>query len=148
MSGGKIRIMLVGPVSSGKSTLCQALNNTSISYKKTQSIEVINNTLDTPGEYLENRGFYRVLVVSAAEVSKVLLLQNCTDKRMLYPPAFASMFAGKDVIGIISKIDLSNDISDIEFAKQRLKIAGVSKCFMISTTRGDGLDTLRDYLYN
>ena len=49
------RILLVGTIGCGKTTLCQALNGMALEYKKTQAIEVVNTTIDTPGEYLEKK---------------------------------------------------------------------------------------------
>ena len=49
------KVLLVGSVACGKTTLAQRLNGLVRSYKKTQSIEVIGHTIDTPGEYLERR---------------------------------------------------------------------------------------------
>ena len=51
------RVLLVGSVSCGKTTLCQRLNGAIRQYKKTQTIEVMGQTIDTPGEYLERRSF-------------------------------------------------------------------------------------------
>lgn len=59
------RIMLAGTVACGKTTLCQRLNGLEQTYKKTQSLEVVGTTIDTPGEYLEHRAFLRGLVTKA-----------------------------------------------------------------------------------
>ncbi|XOS93529.1 EutP/PduV family microcompartment system protein [Brevibacillus laterosporus] len=63
---GKI-MMLVGRTGCGKTTLTQALMNTELSYRKTQMIETVENIIDTPGEYIENRNYYRALIVTSAE---------------------------------------------------------------------------------
>ena len=55
------KVILVGTVACGKTTLCQCLNGMELSYKKTQALEVIHHTIDTPGEYLEHRSFLRAL---------------------------------------------------------------------------------------
>ena len=66
------RVLLVGNVACGKTTLCQRLNGLEQTYKKTQALEVINRTIDTPGEYLEHRSLLRALVVTSVEVDVVL----------------------------------------------------------------------------
>ena len=66
------KIMLVGTVGCGKTTLCQKLNGIEQKYKKTQAIEVVNQTIDTPGEYFEHRSFLRSLMVTAVDVDLVL----------------------------------------------------------------------------
>ena len=53
MEARKKRIILIGRSGCGKTTLCQYLNHEAIRYHKTQTIQIINNTMiDTPGEYL------------------------------------------------------------------------------------------------
>ena len=60
-----------------KTTLCQRLFQKELQYQKTQSIELVGGTaIDTPGEYVENRAFYRALVVSGVEADVILLLQD------------------------------------------------------------------------
>ncbi|MCI6174914.1 MAG: EutP/PduV family microcompartment system protein, partial [Clostridiales bacterium] len=52
------RIILIGRSTAGKTTLCQRLNHEELNYCKTQTVQIINrNMIDTPGEYLERRGF-------------------------------------------------------------------------------------------
>ena len=42
------RVIFMGKTGCGKTTLCQALNNLEIKYKKTQAIELYDNAIDTP----------------------------------------------------------------------------------------------------
>ena len=42
------KIILIGNVACGKTTICQYLNHMEIKYKKTQALEVYNTTIDTP----------------------------------------------------------------------------------------------------
>jgi ethanolamine utilization protein EutP len=147
MSGRFKRIMLLGPVGCGKTTLCQALNDISISYKKTQAVEVVGDSVDTPGEYLENRAYYKALIVTSTQVETVLLLQDCTDTRMIYPPALSSMFAGKEVLGVITKVEAPAPPDAIERAHKKLVIAGARRIFNIDSVTGYGLDELRQTLF-
>ena len=70
------KIILIGNVACGKTTICQYLNHMEIKYKKTQALEVYNTTIDTPGEYLENRGYLRSLMVTATETDQVVLCRT------------------------------------------------------------------------
>ena len=55
-------IIFMGKTGSGKTTLCQKLDQLELKYKKTQSVELYNNAIDTPGEYMENRNLYNALI--------------------------------------------------------------------------------------
>ena len=138
-------LMLIGRTGCGKTTLCQAMNEYEIQYKKTQAIEVIDNTIDTPGEYIENRFYYKALIVTSADSDVIALVQDCTDEENIFPPGFASIFA-KPVIGIITKTDLCSDEKQIERAEESLNLAGVGKMFKISSVKDIGIDIIREYL--
>jgi len=86
------RIMLVGTIGCGKTTLCQAINGMAIRYKKTQALEVVNQTIDTPGEYFEHRSFLRSLMVTSVETDLVLFLQDASMPRYMYSPGMATAF--------------------------------------------------------
>ena len=60
-------LLLAGKTGSGKTTLTQVLNEEFVQYKKTQSIEVCENIIDTPGEYIENRFYYKALIVASVD---------------------------------------------------------------------------------
>ena len=140
------RIILVGPVACGKSTLCQALKNLQKIYRKTQAIEFSEEIIDTPGEYLENRNYYKALIVTAVEADIVLLLQDCADSRHVYPPLFAGMFGQKTVLGVVSKIDAALDDGQISRAEAKLWEAGASEVLKVSSMNGEGIELLRHRL--
>lgn len=138
-------LMLIGKSGCGKTTLCQVLNNLEVKYKKTQSVEVIDKTIDTPGEYIENRFYYKALIVTSADSDVIALVQDSTDEDNIFPPAFATIF-DKPVIGIITKIDVCSDEALLKKAQKKLVLAGVEKIFKISSFTKFGLKELIDYL--
>lgn len=140
------KIMIIGSTSCGKTTLCQVLNELPIDYKKTQTIEVYYNIIDTPGEYLENRSLYRALLVTSVEADIILLMQDCTDEKCMFAPSFSTMFGEKPVYGVVSKIDLLKDEDQIKDAENKLLLAGVKKTFKISSVNGEGIEDLRNFL--
>lgn len=140
----KKKIMLIGSSTCGKTTLCQRLNGLEIQYHKTQTIGVINNTIDTPGEYLENRQLYKGIIVTAADSDMILFLQDATDERFRFSPGQAAFFS-VPVIGVVSKIDIA-DKQQIDDAAELLELAGCEKIFFTSAVTGEGTRELLDYL--
>ncbi len=139
------KIMMVGKTSCGKTTLCQCLNNEELLCRKTQTIQIIGNAIDTPGEYLENRSLTRALVVSAVEADVVLFVQDCTELDFHFSPGQASMFS-IPVIGVVTKIDLAGSACQIQDAVQLLKLSGAQRIFCVSGVTGEGTADLLDFL--
>jgi ethanolamine utilization protein EutP len=139
------KIILIGKTGCGKTTLCQKLHGKRIEYKKTQAIDTFENAIDTPGEYLENRFYYRALIVTAADADVIGLVHDCTEEDSFFPPSFGTIFP-KEIIGIITKTDLAQSNNNIFVAKQHLQMAGAEQIFSTSISTGQGIDELRKYL--
>lgn len=138
----KKRIILIGRSTAGKTTLCQRINNEELHYYKTQTVQVVNkNMIDTPGEYLERRGFRGALIVTSADADIILMVQDATEGGTMFPPLFCSMFAGKPCVGIITKADLADE-EQIERAKKYLKDAGAGALYVTSAVTGEGVEQL------
>ena len=138
------KILLAGDVACGKTTLCQRLNGLEQRYKKTQTVEVVGKTIDTPGEYLEHRSFLKGLVVTAAEVDLVLFLQDATQERFLYSTGMAGMFP-VPVAGIVTKADLATD-RQLRDAREMLELTGADPIFTISSVTEEGMEPLLAFL--
>ena len=134
------RVLLVGSVSCRKTTLCQRLNGAIRQYKKTQTIEVMGQTIDTPGEYLERRSLFSAFLVTAAEADLVLFLLDPTQDRYLYSPGLAGAFP-VPVIGVVTKTDLAN-ADQLLIGKERLELAGADPVLFVSAVTGEGIDAL------
>lgn len=139
------KIMLMGRVACGKTTLCQYLLGEELRYKKTQTIQILGDAIDTPGEYVENRALMRGLTVTAVDADAVLFLQDCTDPESRFSPGQAAMY-GRPVIGVVTKIDLAPSSQALEDGKTLLEMAGASPVFCISSYTGEGVQALADYL--
>ncbi|WP_372995924.1 EutP/PduV family microcompartment system protein [Lutispora sp.] len=137
------KIILIGKSGSGKTTLTQKLLNQSSEYKKTQSIEYYNTIIDTPGEYLQNRNYYKALLVSSMESDAILLLQAAYDTDCFFPPGFANMF-NKPAIGVVTKIDI--ETRHMEKVIKCLLNAGAKCIYKVSSYSEEGLDDLRKFL--
>jgi len=139
------RFMVIGRINSGKTTLCRCLAELPQMEKKTQTAEVVGQCIDTPGEYLEHRGFYRALSVMSMDVDVVLLLQSCTDSRLSFAPGLSNMFA-PPIFGVVTKIDEAPSREAVEYICEQLRQAGAEYVFYVSSVSGEGIQGLKDAL--
>ena len=138
------KTMLIGRTGCGKTTLTQKLMNEEVKYKKTQSVTYKSKIIDTPGEYVENKMFYKSLLVLSADAKVIVLVQSAIDGVTLFPPRFSTMFPRKEVIGVITKTDLEN--ANIERSRKFLIDAGVTEVFTIGLDDSEGLEKIRKRL--
>ena len=139
------KIMFVGPVGVGKTTLTQRLKGLELTYYKTQAVEFHDTIIDTPGEFLQHRRYYNALNVTGAEADVIGLLVAASNQMQTFPQGFSSLF-NQEVIGIVTKIDMADKEEQIEKARRQLKAAGAKKIFEISATENEGIDRLQAYL--
>ncbi|ADQ14446.1 EutP/PduV family microcompartment system protein [Halanaerobium hydrogeniformans] len=139
------KVILMGGTKAGKTTLLEVLKGKEFREidTRTQSLEFENKAIDTPGEYIENRHYYTALISAAQEAKVIALVADATADQYFFPPTFASIFS-RPVIGIVTKID--DDEADVEYAKETLEMAGVSKIFLTSAVSREGLEELAEYL--
>ena len=113
------KLILMGRVAAGKTTLTQALKGEQLHYCKTQYINYMDTIIDTPGEYTEVHTLAAALGVYSYEA---------------------------DVIGIISGIDKPD--ANVPLVERWLANCGVpkEKMFYISSYTGEGLEKIIAYL--
>lgn len=138
------KVIFIGQSGSGKTTLCQKLDEQSIRYRKTQAVEHYGTSIDTPGEYLENRRFYNALIMTAVDAEIIALVVDPTSEYRAMPPGFGGIF-GKKVIGIITKIHQVKP-ERIREAEEELTMAQASPIFHVDTPEGEGIEELERYL--
>jgi ethanolamine utilization protein EutP len=116
-----------------------------IYYKKTQAPEFLDGVfLDTPGEYIENR-LYSAISVLSADCDAIAIFQECTNLSVVFPPSFAGMFA-KPVIGIITKVDLCKESRKLQFVEDMLIMAGAERIFKVSSVDKTGFEEIKKYI--
>lgn len=140
---GMKRVMLIGENGAGKSALISALTGDSIRSHKAMAVEYVGRFINTPGEFLENRRFYRALITTSAECDTLLLVQNATRNTSLFPPQFATMF-NRRIIGVIS--DAMAENAHPEKAERFLQSAGAAECIRVNVASGEGLEALQGLL--
>ena len=145
MEERKKRIILIGRSAAGKTTLCQRINHEDLAYHKTQTVQVINQTMiDTPGEYLERRYFRGALMVTATDADVIVFVQDATEDGTMFPPAYNTQFA-KPTLGVVTKSDIAAP-EQVEHAKRYLRMAGAEKLFVTSSVSGEGVEELLRFL--
>ncbi|MDY2960305.1 MAG: EutP/PduV family microcompartment system protein [Hornefia sp.] len=139
------KIIFIGNIGCGKTTLSQAILGEKLEYQKTQAVEVRgSNILDTPGEYLELNHYRGALMITSADAEVIAFVQSAVDSQRMFPPGYGGSYA-KDVIGIVTKIDLATE-EEICEAEKFLKTAGVNRIFKVSSYQNLGIDEIKDYL--
>ncbi|MER1998869.1 MAG: EutP/PduV family microcompartment system protein [Lysinibacillus sp.] len=99
------KVMIIGAIGAGKSTLTKALLNKEEKAVKTQALQYEGWIVDTPGEYLENPLFYKNIMATSFEVTHLIYLQDATRIHSNFPPFFGTGIA-KLPIGVVTKVDL------------------------------------------
>ncbi len=137
------KLMLIGRVAAGKTTLTQALRGEEIKYYKTQYVYYHDTVIDTPGEYTERRETSGALALYAYEADIVGLVLSANEPYSIFSPCLTSM-VNREVIGIISGIDKPD--ANVERVTRWLKLAGCKKIFPVCAITGQGLRELIEYL--
>ena len=131
------RMMLIGPSQCGKTSLTQRLRGEAVRYQKTQAIVWSPETIDTPGESLENRCLYSALLTSACEADVITLVLNADAQWCPFSPGF-TLPMNRPTIGIVTKADLAED-EHIARAGQWLTQSGAQHIFITSAQTGQGI---------
>ena len=116
------RIMLVGESHCGKSSIIRALTHEEYRPRKALAPVYFRNFVDTPGEFLENRRFFRALITASAHCDALVFVQDATRSWCMLHPGLARMFNRK-VVGVITKCD--HERANVERARRFLANTGV-----------------------
>lgn len=137
------KLILIGRVAAGKTTLTQALRGEDIHYYKTQYVNYLDTIIDTPGEYTELRQTSGALALYAYEADIVGLVLSANEPYSIFSPCITSL-VNREVIGIITGIDKPD--ANIERVERWLRLAGCKKIFPLSAYTGEGVRDLLNYL--
>ena len=137
------KLILMGRVAAGKTTLTQALRGEQIHYCKTQYINYTNTIIDTPGEYTEVARLGAALALYAYEADIVGLVIGADEPFCVFPPNCTCM-VNREVIGIIAGVDRPR--ANVEQATRWLRLCGCERIFPVSSYTGEGLDAIIAFL--
>ena len=134
------KVIFIGKKSSGKTTLINKLTKNDCPPLKTNTLEYVKNYLDTPGDYLENK-YYYALILSAYECDLVVLVHRAGDDLSLFPAKFASILNRK-TIGVITSLDVAENKETEEILSE----AGVEEIFKVSLDADEGVSEFKKYI--
>ena len=137
------KLILMGRVAAGKTTLTQALRGEQLHYCKTQYINYTDTIIDTPGEYTEIARLGAALALYAYEADVVGLVIGADEPFCVFPPNCTCM-VNREVIGIITGIDKPDARPDL--VENWLRLAGCKTIFRVSSYTGEGIDEILEYL--
>lgn len=136
------KLLLIGRVGAGKTTLTQALKHEKIGYHKTQYIGYEDWLIDTPGEYLENASLASAIALYSYEADVIGILMAADEPYSLYPPNCTG-HVNREVIGIITK---SHSDCGTERAHRWLALTGCKTIFEVDSVTGEGVENIINYL--
>lgn len=137
------KLILIGRVAAGKTTLTQALLGEELHYFKTQYIRYLDAIIDTPGEYTELRQLSSPLALYAYEADIVGLVLSANEPYSIFNPCITSL-VNREVVGIVTGVDKPDARPDR--AEAWLRLAGCKKVFFVSAYTGEGITDILDYL--
>lgn len=142
----KKRIMLIGNSRTGKTSLANRINSEDFEVMKSQAICYGENTIDTPGEYLESPLMHKYIISASQDADVVLFVQSFDQPVFSFPPNFAQVFNGRK-IGVITKSDLPDKWNDLERLQSNFREIGLEEPYFITSVRtGEGIEELKRYL--
>ena len=139
-TGSKIRIMIIGESGSGRSTMIHELTGKEYRPRKALAPVYFGNFVETPGEFLENRRFYRALITTSMGCDVLFFVQDATKRTCQMPPGFAAMF-NRRVIGIVSKCDATE--ANVPRAERFLRNAGARQIWHTALKSPGGVEDFR-----
>ena len=137
--------MLIGDVGAGKTTLINALYGRHGEARKTQAIEYEGAGMDTPGEYFSHPRLYAALLSTAPDVDTLVYVHPADGDQCRLPPGFLEVYAGKRIVGVITKTDLPEACP--EAVEALLREHGIDgPIYRVSPADLAGLSVLRQLL--
>lgn len=115
-------VVFVGEVDAGKSALIgKLLSDRETNTGKTQApIFYSGKVIDTPGEFIENRALNGALLSTICNVKTIVVLLPANAKQHSIPSGLLNVYSNKNIVGVISKVDLAD--ADLNQASKLLRL--------------------------
>ena len=119
------RYVLLGTVGAGKSTLYAALHGLACEEaRKTQAMQYdLEGGVDTPGEFFCHPMYHPALLSATADTDVLIYVHPANDTLCRLPAGFLDIYAQREVICAITKVDLPD--ADFEGTKAMLEEHGL-----------------------
>lgn len=138
--------MIIGNSRTGKTSLANCINSEDFEVMKSQAICYGENTIDTPGEYLESPLMHKYIISASQDADAVIFVQSFDQPIFSFPPNFAQVFNTKR-IGVITKNDLEEKRHDLQRLLRNFKEIGLVEPFFITSSKTkEGIEELKNYL--
>ncbi|AVR05255.1 EutP/PduV family microcompartment system protein [Pluralibacter gergoviae] len=140
------RIVFVGDVGAGKTTLFNALYGNFAPARKTQAVE-FNETgcVDTPGEYFSHPRLYHALISTLADCAALIYVHAANNRECRIPAGLLTIYPLLRRIAVISKADAAD--ADIPAARELLSSHHFAEpIFVINSLNADDVRPLKQYL--
>lgn len=139
------RLMIIGLPGSGKSTISDLVEGAPSDHRHREDCFYRTRSFEVPGGYIENHWMHSIVIMlSQNQASGVLLLIDGASGETLYSSGFARAF-NEPCLGVLTKCD-QLDEGERERGLSRLADAGVDAALCLSTTTGEGVDELLDWV--
>ena len=127
--------MVIGSSGAGKTSLLVSLNLTKDKVKKTEMVHYSDQSIDIPGEYLDNRMFG--LIEESARKAALLLFVLDPTRNVLFPPRL-NLALKVQSLGVITKKDKSSE-NERARAHKKLFEVGLKEVMECSSLTGEGI---------
>lgn len=138
--------ILIGGTGVGKSTLFSALLGRLEEVQKTQALVFHDEcTIDTPGEYFDNPRLYSALISTMTDIQTIVYVHQSNALERRLPFGLFHIYDTKQIIGVVSKIDLED--AQLDEVEEIIRDAGIhGPIFPVSVYQPESIATLRHFL--
>lgn len=140
------RIVFVGDVGAGKTTLFNALQGDFELARKTQAIEFNDEgRVDTPGEYFSHPRLYHALINTLADCDVLIYVHAANNPECRIPSGLLDIYTHMRRFAVISKIDATD--ADVPATRELLASRGFEEpMFAINSLNPDDILPVKQFL--